>query len=238
MTEPISFDPYLGWVDTTDPDNIPQDVRTINAADLLRYENLGIAVADRVTDLIAADEALQDSVDALDTRTDSLEADMTTVEAGLAAIYPELLPIRKSADQTRTATTTLADDSALTRAFEANDVVEVEALLWVTSPMSADIKLQLAVPAGSTGIWGAATGFGTGAGTTDGFGKNAAFSVSPTNSDVTLGTTGSLQVICLRGVIALGGTAGSITVRWAQGTSDAGDTVVKQNSLLKTRIIS
>jgi hypothetical protein len=52
MTDPISFDPYLGWVDTTDPDNIPTDVRTVNAADLLRYENLGIAAEDRINSLI------------------------------------------------------------------------------------------------------------------------------------------------------------------------------------------
>jgi hypothetical protein len=219
MTEPISFDPYLGWVDTTDPDNIPQDVRTINASDLLRYENLGIAVADRVTDLIAADEALQDSVDDLNTQIESL-------------------PVRKSADQTRTATTTLADDSVLTRSFAANTVVEVEALLWVVSPLGADIKLQLGVPADATGVWGAAAGFGSGAGTSEGFTKHNAYNVSPSNGDVILGTTGSLQVISLRGVIALGVTAGAITVRWAQGTSDAGDTIVKQNSLLKTRIIS
>jgi len=52
MTDPISFDPFLGWVDVTDPDNVPEDVRTITASDLLRYENLGVAAEDRINALI------------------------------------------------------------------------------------------------------------------------------------------------------------------------------------------
>jgi hypothetical protein len=45
MTDPISFDPYTGWVDVTDPNNLPPDARTIGAADLLRYETLGQDIA-------------------------------------------------------------------------------------------------------------------------------------------------------------------------------------------------
>lgn len=50
MTDPISFDPYLGWVDITDPNNIPADARAITAGDLLRYEQLGINVVARVNE--------------------------------------------------------------------------------------------------------------------------------------------------------------------------------------------
>jgi hypothetical protein len=46
MADPISFDPYLGWVNITDPNNVPEDARTITAEDLLRYENLGQDVAE------------------------------------------------------------------------------------------------------------------------------------------------------------------------------------------------
>lgn len=45
MTDPISFDAYTGWVDVTDPNNLPPDLRIIGAADLLRYENLGQDIA-------------------------------------------------------------------------------------------------------------------------------------------------------------------------------------------------
>jgi hypothetical protein len=57
MTTPISFSPFLGWVDTTDPSNIPADVRIIGAADLLRYEVFGQDAAARINDLITTDAA-------------------------------------------------------------------------------------------------------------------------------------------------------------------------------------
>lgn len=37
----LSFDPYLGWVNISDPNNIPADARVIGANDLLRYEKFG-----------------------------------------------------------------------------------------------------------------------------------------------------------------------------------------------------
>jgi hypothetical protein len=57
MAEGISFDPYLGWVDVVDPNNVPPDVRTIGAADLLRYEKLG---QDTVTKFSEVEQALAD----------------------------------------------------------------------------------------------------------------------------------------------------------------------------------
>ena len=57
MTTPISFSPYLGWVDTTDPANIPANVRIIGAADLLRYEIFGQDATARINDLITGDAA-------------------------------------------------------------------------------------------------------------------------------------------------------------------------------------
>jgi YD repeat-containing protein len=59
MAGPISFDPFLGWVDATDPNNIPDDARVIGAGDLLRYENLGKAVADYTADQESAFPASQ-----------------------------------------------------------------------------------------------------------------------------------------------------------------------------------
>lgn len=50
MADPISFDPFLGWVDVTDPDNIPEDVRVIGADDLLRFEQLGVDIAEWTAD--------------------------------------------------------------------------------------------------------------------------------------------------------------------------------------------
>jgi hypothetical protein len=51
MADPISFDPFLGWVDITDPNNIPPDARVIGADDLLRYENFAVAAKNRINEL-------------------------------------------------------------------------------------------------------------------------------------------------------------------------------------------
>ena len=52
MTNPISFDPFLAWVDTTDPDNLPPEVHVISADDLLRYENFGVSATTAINSLI------------------------------------------------------------------------------------------------------------------------------------------------------------------------------------------
>jgi hypothetical protein len=52
MTDPISFDPYLGWVDVDDPNSIPEDVRLIGASDLLRYESFGVGATERINSII------------------------------------------------------------------------------------------------------------------------------------------------------------------------------------------
>lgn len=56
----IVFEPYLGWVNIADPANIPVDAKIITAEDLLRYENFGVAAAEKINELaeIATDEGL------------------------------------------------------------------------------------------------------------------------------------------------------------------------------------
>jgi hypothetical protein len=63
MTDPITFAPYNGWVDVTDPNNLPPDARVIGAADLLRYENLGRDIALWTQQWIDTDPGEATSVD-------------------------------------------------------------------------------------------------------------------------------------------------------------------------------
>lgn len=51
MSAQITFNPYLGWVDATDPLNIPADLHLITAADLLRYENFAAAARDKINEV-------------------------------------------------------------------------------------------------------------------------------------------------------------------------------------------
>lgn len=69
MAGPLNFNAFLGWVNVTDPNNIPPDARVLSADDLLRYEKLGIDAATAVNDL--------------STKVDSFDSDPTI--AGLIA---------------------------------------------------------------------------------------------------------------------------------------------------------
>lgn len=60
MPDRISFDAYLGWVNITNPNQIPADARVIEANDLLRYENFGKKAAEVINEMgsLASDEGL------------------------------------------------------------------------------------------------------------------------------------------------------------------------------------
>jgi lysophospholipase L1-like esterase len=55
MPGPFNFDAYLGWVNITDPNNIPNDARVIGADDMLRFENLGLDTKEKFAEV---DQAL------------------------------------------------------------------------------------------------------------------------------------------------------------------------------------
>jgi hypothetical protein len=122
MPGPFNFDAYLGWVNITDPNNIPEDARTIGADDLLRYERLGLdttakfgeiettlanldsdtAVATSLADPASATRAavdglVEDSVVGLQATVDAVPA---TVDAKLAADVPPAVASAIAADST------------------------------------------------------------------------------------------------------------------------------------------
>lgn len=62
MPGPLNFDAFLGWVNVTDPNNIPPDARVLSADDLLRYEKLGV-------DTKAKFKEVDDALSAMDSDT-------------------------------------------------------------------------------------------------------------------------------------------------------------------------
>jgi hypothetical protein len=50
MADLLSFDAYLEWKDVLEGDNIPPDAKRVMAADLLRYEMLGLDVVARINE--------------------------------------------------------------------------------------------------------------------------------------------------------------------------------------------
>lgn len=78
MAAPLVFNPYTGWVDVPDPDNIPPGTRLIGASDLLRYENALTALIARIND---HETSLLDVVPDIAT----LITDLNTAEATIAS---------------------------------------------------------------------------------------------------------------------------------------------------------
>ncbi|ALM38240.1 collagen-like protein [Streptomyces sp. FR-008] len=118
----------------------------------------------------------------------------------------------KTADTSRTDTATAANDPHLTLAVVANARYLVEAVVgWENG--GGGFRADFAVPSGATMLWVDNDGFmSPTAGTDQGF-------------SVTVGTT-------LKGMLITAGSAGSLTLRWAQNTSNAAATTLKAGCYL------
>jgi hypothetical protein len=84
MATRVTFNEYTGWVDITDPDNIPPDARLIGAADLLRYENYMAVASTVINEHDNRVGELEDDVASLETTRIDHESRLDTVEASAA----------------------------------------------------------------------------------------------------------------------------------------------------------
>jgi len=126
----------------------------------------------------------------------------------------------KSVDDVINSDTTLQDDSELKFTPNINKTYQVTLWLFYQSGSTPDIKIAMAFPSGATG-----------------FRHNSNFNLSAnaTTSWTTAqqpGTNGALQWQPFTGFVIMGATAGDINIQFAQRISDAGDTTMKQGSLL------
>lgn len=143
--------------------------------------------------------------------------------------------IKKTSDQSRQSTTSLADDSQLLLAVAANTTYRLYSLLIVNSPTAADFKLGWSGPSGATLEWStnaphtAQTNFDSSTISVNRLGIGSAADAAGYGADVIFQPSGFLFV---------GGTAGTLTFRWAQTTSTASDTTVKANSCLFLRKVA
>lgn len=151
-----------------------------------------------------------------------------------AALLRSMLPqaVRKTADTSRSATTTFADDDHLVFAAEANAVYVMSGWIKYFADPTPDIKLQFSVPTGCLGEWGwLMPGSGTLAAGTTGY------SIRTETNDVAqfrtgYGTSDSSHMTPLGGLFRMGSTAGNIALQWAQNTSSATATTLYTDSFL------
>jgi hypothetical protein len=136
----------------------------------------------------------------------------------------------KPSDQPRTANATLAADSALLFAMAANTRYFVRGEVFFDTTANGDFKWRHAGPASPTLVrilrrWvvPAATAFA-------GIAVDQAYSAADL-AVLSASTNGGY--IALEGVIHNGANAGNFEFRWAQNTSDPGNTIVRAGSYLE-----
>ncbi|WP_178391208.1 hypothetical protein [Streptomyces uncialis] len=124
----------------------------------------------------------------------------------------------KSADTSRVSTATAANDNHLVVPVAANATYAVEAVVVWTNG-GGGMRLDFGAPSGASMVW------------TD----NDGTGVTSLGTDVTFSVTSGTSV---KGALKVAGTAGSLALRWAQNTSNAGATILKSGCYLSARRIA
>lgn len=142
----------------------------------------------------------------------------------------------RTSDLARISTAVLADDTQLLVALVANATYLIEAFLVIDGPTGGDFQAGLTGPAASTllyAVFGADT-----AATTSPYVLNGRSPVASGGRTVgTLGV-GTQSFATLRGTARTAGTAGNLTLQWAQAVSTATNTTLFTDSWLTARRIA
>lgn len=147
------------------------------------------------------------------------------------------LGVVKATDQTKTSDAALGNDSNLSLFTFANGKYILEGEIVYSSATAADIRMAFSGPAGATLLW-TIDGLDVGAAGTAGSIQRSATAIADAGVQVAGGAGAGTNVTAkIEGLLTMGSTAGSIVFRWAQGTSDASNTVVRAGSWINVRRI-
>ncbi|MFE2243922.1 hypothetical protein ACFXCU_30985 [Streptomyces virginiae] len=164
-----------------------------------------------------------------------------TAAVAVAALSALTQTVTKTVDETRTATTVLADDGHLFASLDANSVYRFTGTLLFDGPEAADASITFTAPAGATGGWAPTAGT---LGTTvpDGSAqiKMAARQFGSASDIGVMASSASLAGIMAlpRGIVHTGPTPGLLRLRWAQQTSNASPVTLKSGSLIEVVKVS
>lgn len=229
MADPISFDPFLGWVDIEDVENIPQDARLITAADLIRYEKFGQDAAARINELatVATDENIGLLIGTEDSDTSAAVA--AAVAAALAAREQvSYLPGNVNSSSI------LQTPSTLSVAAPALSVWELDVDLFYGTSFEHDIRLGWTFPNGSAGRWGIA---GLALENLNLANGPMTAQSAPIANTLAFGGNGAATMARLKAVITVGGVSGTIGLTYAPNAAGAPVTLY-QHSILRARRLS
>lgn len=159
---------------------------------------------------------------------------ITGLETRMTAAEAETRIAVKTADEQVVSSTTLQDDDHLSLTVVAGGWYAVDAFLDVEGDPAGDLTLGWSLPAGATMSW---TEGGISAGNTNNIGSiKLQRNDAATSSSVGIIAAGSS--VRPAGRLTVGGTAGTLQLRWAQTASSVTPTIVKTGSWLRlTRIV-
>ncbi|MFJ3699477.1 hypothetical protein ACIPW9_36035 [Streptomyces sp. NPDC090052] len=163
-------------------------------------------------------------------------ADRAYADTQIAALSALSQFKAKTADESRTATVTPADDGHLYVSLEANSTYRLAATLLFDGPETADATITFTAPDGSSGGWVPYAGT---LGTT---GPDGSASIkvaarqfgSPSDIGVMASSASLAGLIVLpHGIVVTGTTPGMLRLRWSQQTSNATAVILRKGSTLE-----
>ncbi|MBA4865905.1 hypothetical protein H1V43_32090 [Streptomyces sp. PSKA54] len=150
----------------------------------------------------------------------------------LQSMLPDI--VYKNTNEDRSSTTTLTADSELTVALEANSVYLIDMQIHYATMSVAGFKTDWSVPSGTTGNR-SALGAGSNGVNSTADNIDGRFGVHNYPTVVIYGDRDSstAQLVAIeRSILTTSTTAGNLTLRWAQETSNAAATRVGAGSFI------
>lgn len=139
--------------------------------------------------------------------------------------------IRKTADQTVNNTTSLTDDLHLAASASINVNYAFEFNLFYSSNATADLKVALTYPTGSTCSWMVVGYLDTS--TTFQINLTSLGYQQPSGTSQGYGGGGDYPTLQIKGMLRMGSTAGNLQLRFAQLNANASNTTIKQDSWMR-----
>jgi hypothetical protein len=145
--------------------------------------------------------------------------------------------VRKVSDTARTSDVN-SDDPELQFTAEANAVYTmVMCIFAITAADADDINIAFTVPTGSDGTWSAiGQAVGATGDSADARINGQAFVGGSTERGISSQSSAQPTVIHIHGTLIVGGTAGTVALSWAVGTTPATTTVMADSYFAFTRI--
>lgn len=145
---------------------------------------------------------------------------------------PDVIVVRKSATETVNNSAVIQNDDELFALLAANAVYVMELTVITESAANADIQFGWGYPVNATVAWGG------GIVAADGITSAVKDNLTRTDTVACEGQgAADLRTFKFFGTINVGNTAGTLQLKWAQGTAQASDTKVHADSSLILRKI-